>query len=159
MSRQASRRQLVDELFYEMRANGTANERFDDAAHEALGLNRTDVRCIDIVEREGGRLTAGALAELSGLTTAAVTGIVDRLEAKGYARRVRDDGDRRRVFVELTPLARKRTERIWAPMAEEANGIVAKLSTKELELLRDWFRMGRELNEREIERVKRLHFD
>ncbi len=159
MSRQSARDQVIAELFYEMRAHGTANEKFDDAAHTALGLNRTDVRCLDIVEREGGRLTAGALAELSGLTTAAVTGIIDRLERKGYARRVRDDGDRRRVFVELTPLARKRTERIWEPMAKEANGIVSKLSTKELEVLRDWFRMGREVNEREIERVRRLRFD
>jgi DNA-binding MarR family transcriptional regulator len=159
VAKKADRDRLMAELMYEMRAEGTANEKFDDAAHEALGLNRTDVRCLDIVEREGGRLTAGELAELSGLTSAAVTGILDRLEAKGYARRVRDEGDRRRVFVELTPLMHERTAQIWAPMAAEGEKVFSKLSTRELEFLCDWYRAGRELNESQIERVKKLSFE
>jgi DNA-binding MarR family transcriptional regulator len=158
MPEQSDRQELVAELMYEMQAEGTANGKFADAAHDALGLNRTDVRCLDIVEREGGRLTAGELAELSGLTGAAVTGILDRLEAKGYARRVRSDGDRRRVFVELTPLMHQRTDEIWGPMAVEGQKMVTNLSTAELGLLRDWFRAGRELNEREVERVRKLSF-
>jgi DNA-binding MarR family transcriptional regulator len=159
MSRQSERKKLLEDLHYEMRANGTANEKFDDAAAGALGINRTDMRCIDIVAREGGRLTAGALAELSGLTTAAVTAVLDRLEEKGYVRRVRDESDRRRVFVELTPLASERTHRIWGPLARKAERMFARLSVEELELLRDFFRGGKEVNEEELERVRRIGFD
>jgi DNA-binding MarR family transcriptional regulator len=159
VANQSHRDELVAELMYEMQAEGTANQKFADAAHETLGLNRTDVRCLDIIEREGGRLMAGELAELSGLMGAAVTGILDRLEAKGYARRVRDDSDRRRVFVELTQLMHERSGEIWGPMAVEGQKMVANLSTAELELLRDWFRAGRELNEREVERVRSLSFE
>ena len=158
MPSDSGRHRVLDELMYEMRAHDTASEKFDDAAHDALGLNRTDVRCLDILEREGGRLTAGALAKESGLTTAAVTGIIDRLEAKGYARRLRDDSDRRRVFVALTPLARERTARIWGPLANRADRMLAARPTKDLELLRDWYRAGREMNERELERVRKLSF-
>ena len=55
----------------------------------ANAINRTDGRCLDIVENQGP-LTAGRLAELSGLTSAAVTAVLDRMERAGYARRVRD---------------------------------------------------------------------
>jgi hypothetical protein len=76
---------------------------FDEVAYEKLGINRTDGRCLDIVENQGP-LTAGELAELSGLTTAAVTSVLDRLEQAGYARRVRSEPGQRQVMVELTPL-------------------------------------------------------
>ena len=67
-----------------------------------LGLNRTDTRCLDIIERLDG-VSAGRLASEAGLSTGAVTTVLDRLERAGYARRVPDPGDRRRVLVELTP--------------------------------------------------------
>ncbi|MGH3128797.1 MAG: MarR family transcriptional regulator [Gaiellaceae bacterium] len=70
-------------------------------------MNRTDLRCLNIIENNGA-MTAGRLAELSGLTTAAVTSVLDRLERAGYARRVRDQPDRRQVMVEVTPLLAER---------------------------------------------------
>ena len=69
-----------------------------------LGLNPTDVRCVDLLDQHG-TMTAGALAELAGLSTGAVTFLLDRLERAGFVRRVRDLEDRRRVLVELVPLA------------------------------------------------------
>jgi DNA-binding MarR family transcriptional regulator len=67
--------------------------RNDSIAHllpcQKLGINRTDLRCLNIVDNQGP-MTAGRLAELSGLTTAAVTTVLDRLERAGYARRVRN---------------------------------------------------------------------
>src|SRR6266849_3407784 len=101
------KRRLFDELMVEFRSSQNATDRFDQAVADTLGLNRTDMRCIDILEREG-RLTAGRLADRTGLTSGAVTTVIDRLEAAGYARRVRDTGDRRRVYVEITEGARQR---------------------------------------------------
>src|SRR4051794_41917527 len=83
----------MERLFYEMRRAEAATAAFDNAANEALGVNGTDARCIDIVQNEGGSLTAGRLAELSGLTTAAVTAGIDRLGGAGPPQRVRAGAD------------------------------------------------------------------
>src|ERR1041384_6586943 len=69
---------------------------------EHMGLSATDEKCIDLAMRAEGPLTAGRLAELSGLSPGAVTGVIDRLERAGYVRRVRDPHDRRKVLVEVT---------------------------------------------------------
>src|ERR1700761_5593567 len=65
-----------------------------DRAH----VSSADLECLDFVNVEG-RMTAGRLAELTGLTTGAITGVVDRLEKAGLVRRERDENDRRKVFI------------------------------------------------------------
>lgn len=74
------------------------------AAHEAvaasLNINPTDLRCLQLIAEEPD-LTPSRLAELSGLTSGAVTGVLDRLERVGFVRRDADPDDRRRVFVRV----------------------------------------------------------
>src|SRR5215218_3306779 len=94
--------QLVDRLVSEFRTSGNLDSAFDNLAAERLGVNRTDLHCLNAIENAGG-LTAGELAKVTGLTTGAVTGVIDRLERKGLARRVPDSEDRRRVKLEVTP--------------------------------------------------------
>ncbi|HEY3186711.1 MAG TPA: MarR family transcriptional regulator [Solirubrobacteraceae bacterium] len=149
---------VLRRLIYETRASQAATERFDALAAEALGINRTDAACLDVIDNEGGVLTAGRVAELSGLTTAAVTAVLDRLEAKGYAKRVRDERDRRRVLVELTPLLRRRTEEIWGPLGAEGTRAMQRLTLDELRTVTDFVRFSRELNERHAERIRGLRF-
>ena len=96
------KRKVFEELISEIRRSQNATDRFDQAVADALGLNRTDLRCLDILEREGS-VTAGRLAQATGLTSGAMTTALDRLERAGYARRVHDASDRRRVLVEVTP--------------------------------------------------------
>jgi DNA-binding MarR family transcriptional regulator len=154
MSRE-KKQALVDELIHLARAHEAANDAFDEVAREKLGVNRTDLRCLNIIENNGP-MTAGRLAELSALTTAAVTAVLDRLERAGYARRVRDQQDRRQVMVEVTPLLAERATPIWGPLGEEARSTLARMSVEELEALSDFYRLGIELNERHIERVRNL---
>jgi DNA-binding MarR family transcriptional regulator len=154
MSRE-TKRTLVEELISLARAHEAANDAFDEVAREKLGVNRTDLRCLNIVENQGP-MNAGRLAELSGLTTAAVTAVLDRLERAGYARRVRDHGDRRQVRVEITPLLAERATPIWGPLGEEAQAVLMRMSTEELQSLMSFYRMGIELNEKHIERVRHL---
>jgi len=154
-----SKRELAGRVIYAARAAEAATQKFDSFANRALGINETDARCLNIVDNEGGTITAGRLAELSGLTTAAVTGVLDRVEAKGYARRVRDPGDRRRVLVELTPRLRERMEVIWGPLAAEADAIVKRYSADDLRLVMDWYEASREANERHAERIRDVRFD
>jgi DNA-binding MarR family transcriptional regulator len=156
MSRQ-TKDELIDELTFEVRAAQSAVDQMDDAAARALGINRTDGRCLDVIDREGP-VAAGRLAEASGLTTAAVTAVIDRLEKAGYARRVADPNDRRRVLVELTPLMRERGEVIWGPFAMFRD-VLARYTVEQLELLRDFHRMGREYNEQRAKEVREIRFE
>jgi DNA-binding MarR family transcriptional regulator len=150
--------ELIGELIHLARAHEAANDAFDEVACRKLGVNRTDLRCMNIVENQGP-MTAGRLAELSGLTTAAVTAVLDRLERAGYARRVRDTNDRRQVIVELTPLLRERATQIWSPIGKEAHELLARMSVDELKAVMEYFRGGRDLNERHVERVRNLSFE
>ena len=157
MSRELKRK-LGEQLIEVARAHEAANDAFDEVACQKLGINRTDLRCLNIVENQG-RMTAGRLAELAGLTTAAVTSVLDRLERAGYARRVRDQEDRRQVMVEVTPLLTDRAGSIWSPLGEEAMAQLARMPVEEVESLIEYFRIGVELNERHIQRVRNLSFD
>jgi DNA-binding MarR family transcriptional regulator len=76
----------------------TAVVLFHEAVAERLGLRAADHRALGLISR-AGRLSAGELAQLTGLSPGAVTGLVDRLEAAGHVRRDRDPADRRRVVV------------------------------------------------------------
>ena len=147
------KRKLFDELLDEIRQSQNATDRFDQAVADALGLNRTDMRCLDVVDREGP-VPAGRLAEATGLTTAAITTVLDRLERAGYARRVRDPNDRRRVLVELTPAARRAAGSFYEPHAALADSLYDRYTQEEIELLLEFVRFGREFNEREAARVE-----
>lgn len=72
------------------------------AIAQTIGLNATDTKCVDLIGSEpDGTVTAGRLSDLTGLTTGAITHILDRLERRGIVERVRDTEDRRRVFVRV----------------------------------------------------------
>src|SRR5688500_13571789 len=74
------------------------------------GLSASEEKALDLLERSGP-LTAGELARQSGLAPASVTALINRLEAKGFARRVQNPGDRRSVLVEVD------TERLYGTVA------------------------------------------
>ena len=136
-----------------VREEQVANEIVDEHVVEFLGINRTDGRCLDIVERHG-RMTAGALAEESGLTTGAVTALVDRLERAGYLRRARDTADRRKVFIELTPLMTTITEKLFYNMEEMFQGMMERLTPREVEAITFFLRAGSYINSQRTKLLK-----
>jgi DNA-binding MarR family transcriptional regulator len=154
-TREISREQVIADLTDALRASQNASDVFDETAAELLGVNRTDMRCMDIIERHV-RITAGELADAAGVTTGAVTAVLDRMEAAGYARRIRDTADRRRVLVELTPLAHRVGELIWGPLAEAFQRMVKRYSTEQLELFLDFMLSGETLNAGQLERIRTL---
>ncbi|GJM74993.1 hypothetical protein HMSSN036_72090 [Paenibacillus macerans] len=81
-----------------MRENGTRAVMLHQTISEKIGLNATDHKCLDYLLK-AGPVTAGRLAELTGLTTGAVTSVIDRLEQAGFATRDKDPNDRRKVLV------------------------------------------------------------
>jgi len=140
------RQALLAELSDEVRANQRATDTVDDVAAQLLGVNRTDARCLDLLDQHG-QLSAGALAAASGLTSGAITAVVDRLERLGYAHRVTDPSDRRRVLVELTPKARELSWELFGPLAEAVAPLLADYSDDQLRLLIDFHRLGREVQQ------------
>jgi DNA-binding MarR family transcriptional regulator len=154
MSRE-TKDQLAEEVILAAREEEAANDAFDEVAAQKLGVNRTDLRCLNILEYLGP-ITAGQLAEESGLTTAAVTGVLDRLEARGYARRVRGEKDRRQVTVELTPALLDRATRIWTPVGKDAADALKRMSIDELKLVANHYRTFRDIHQRHLERVQDL---
>ena len=152
------REELGKELIRLAREHEAANQAFDEVAARKLGVNQTDLRALNILENQG-RMTAGRLAELMGLTTAAITAVLDRIERAGYARRVRDEKDRRQVNVEVTPLVGERGGAIWGPLGADAQEWFARMSVEELKSVIKYHQAGRDLNERHIERVRKLSFD
>ena len=133
MARRTSkaREVLLAEVTDAFRAYQRSVDALDELTGKLMGVNRTDGRVIDLLEQHG-RLTAGELAAGAGLTTGAVTGVVDRLEERGLARRVRDDADRRKVLVEVTPRAREMSLRLYSGMAERGEKATRRYSDDEL---------------------------
>src|SRR5580658_10529881 len=149
MSRQPSRRELVQQLRSEIMGYLGAASDFNEGLAKKLKLSRTDMRCLDLIGRLGP-LTAGRLAEESGLTTGAVTFILDRLEEAGMVTRRRDTEDRRRVWVEIVPEAQERLAGLQQPIAEEMRQVAQHFKADELALVRDFMRQAKEVFQRQV---------
>lgn len=159
MSRQSRKREIFAELIDEVRRSQSATDRFDSAVADALGLNRTDMRCVDSLQRAGPQ-TAGQLAEVTGLTSGAMTTALDRLERAGFVQRVRDSEDRRRVLVEVTEEAHRRAGQFYAGHLAMSERMFHDHTAEELELLLGMTRSGRRFNEEraaEVEQQNREH--
>ena len=141
------RQRLLAELGDAVRANQRATAQMDEAAAALMGVNRTDAHLLDILEQHR-RMSAGALATEASLTSGAITAAVDRLERAGYVQRIPDPDDRRRVLVEATERARQVSWELFGPMAEAASEMLADYSDEQLELVIEFNRVGRELQER-----------
>jgi len=146
------RQALIGEAGYAMQAYQRSTQAFDDAVGRALGLNPTDLRCLDwLVD---GAKAAGELSAGTGLSSAATTTLIDRLESKGFVRRVRDAVDRRRVLVEMTADGRERVDRYYGPIVTEGNALFDDASDEQLAQMRDWLVAARELTDRHRERIR-----
>jgi DNA-binding MarR family transcriptional regulator len=151
--RDSSKQDKIAALVSAFRTSGNLDRAFDNRAADALGVNLTDLHCLNIVENRGG-LTAGALAAEAGLTTGAVTGVVDRLERAGYARRVRDAKDRRRVKIEVTEAFYARADEIWHPVATEWHAELSRrFSGDQIDLISGFLDVTNELTRRHLERI------
>jgi DNA-binding MarR family transcriptional regulator len=146
---------LVAEVMLAARLQQIAYDRFHDAVAAYLGVNRSDLRCLDLLDLRG-RQTAGDLAAETGLSTGAVTAMLDRLEKAGYVRRVRDVADRRRVLVEITELAAERIQVIYQPFAASAGPVFARFTQAQLTVVRDFILVGNDFYAIQTDRVESL---
>ncbi len=125
---------LLQELEEAMRRSSAQGVLYGQTVANVAGIANSDLECMDILYLEG-RVTAGRLAEVTGLTTGAITGVVDRLEKAGLVRRERDDADRRKVFIAVVPEAIAGIGQFYVPMQQAMEKVWSAYSDAELRLL------------------------
>jgi DNA-binding MarR family transcriptional regulator len=130
---------LFDDVGTELGELRHAADRLDEAVAAQFGLNRTDLRCLGILYRRG-RVTAGELAEESGLTPGAITTVLDRMERNGYANRVADPTDRRRVLVTSTVATRELGARMYGEVELAGRAQLGQLAPDHVAVIRDYLR-------------------
>lgn len=151
------REEIIHAIREKFREMSTETLFFHQAVADLLGLYITDHKCLDFIYRFGA-MPAGRLAELTGLTTGAVTGIIDRLEEAGYVRRTNDSKDRRRTIVE--PIRDKKFESkidvIFRPLHERMHNLLFSYSDSELAFLLDVMTKSVELTHEESKKLQSL---
>ncbi len=144
MSRELPQRaELLEGLVLAGRQLSTATIMFHQAIADRLGLNVTDHKCMDLLLMKGP-LTAGELAGMTGLTTGAITAVIDRLEQAGFVRREDDPHDRRRVIVQVVPKRCRDIERLFEPFAATFGELSARYTDEELVVILDFMTRSRE---------------
>jgi DNA-binding MarR family transcriptional regulator len=146
------RSELLEEIRDAFRRNGQGQDAMDSAAAHFFGIHRTDLSLLDVLQL-GGRMTAGELAKRGNLSPGAVTAALDRLEGAGYVRRVRDEVDRRRVFVEVTDEMLRRAGQVYGPLAARSEELLGSLTDEQLRVIIGVLRRGAEM---QLERAAAL---
>jgi len=143
------REQLAAAFGTAVRRTSSLMQLVSQAAADRIGINATDLNCLNILSFSG-HMTAGELARATGLTTASITGVADRLEEAGFVRRERDARDRRRVVIRLV-LERALSDiaPVFLPMIRALEQTAARYTDDELRLIVEFY--GR------IEQVFRDH--
>jgi DNA-binding MarR family transcriptional regulator len=108
------------------------------AVADRLGLHVTDLRCLNLL-RLGGPATAGELATQTGLTTGAITRMIDRLLKGGYVRREHDEQDRRRVIVSVVQEKIDKIAPHYEVLANEFGAVMADYTAEQMELVLEVF--------------------
>jgi DNA-binding MarR family transcriptional regulator len=143
----AERTEMLDRFSGEIRKLSASVVLYASSVARTVGMNSSDMECAQIVARTGP-ITAGKLSELSGLTTGAITGVVDRLERAGWAKRVSDPKDRRRVIVQPMPRRPEYIEGLYESYGRKVLNLLADYDDRDLALVLGF-----------MERLSRINFE
>jgi DNA-binding MarR family transcriptional regulator len=145
--------ELLDGITQAIGALGGQSVLFSQAIALRLGMHPTDLDCLGLLA-EHGSATAGRLAELTGLTTGAVTRMIDRLERAGYVRRVDDKTDRRRVIVELLPDRMQLIAPHYETLQRAIQGLLGAYTQPQQVLILDFLRRSESVMRSELGRLR-----
>jgi DNA-binding MarR family transcriptional regulator len=159
--RTEKRARLLAELEVQGRRTGSVGTLHGKAIADRAGLHGTDFECLDVLDWTGP-ITAGELARRVGITSGAVTGVIDRLERGGWVRRVADRSDRRRVIVEMVPPdpTGPNAERfaqaaaLLGQLQQDMHDISERFDDDQLAAILDYLRSANEAVERSTERLR-----
>jgi DNA-binding MarR family transcriptional regulator len=141
---QESKQALVGRLMPAMRRSSAAGVLHGQAIARKVGINSSDLECLDLILLNGPS-TAGEIARRTGLTSGAVTGLIDRLERLGLVERMADAHDRRKVLVRVREDKIGPIGALFAPLEKSMQTILAGYSREELGMLLDFFERAGEV--------------
>ena len=144
----------MQEVISEMRNLGAEMDGLDQAVADRFGLNRTDMRCVEILRRLGP-MQPKDLAEAMGYTTGGITTVIDRLEESGHALRRQDRYDRRKVLVEPTALAGKQGGAIFGGLIKAFEELIAETPDTDLIVIRDFLQLSQQVLKEHATGVRR----
>ncbi|WP_040739363.1 MarR family winged helix-turn-helix transcriptional regulator [Nocardia tenerifensis] len=147
-----SKDELIGQVGSQLRLLQRSFDTFDEAAAGHLGLNRTDLRCLDVVLGRGP-LAAGELSAELKLSPAATTTVIDRLERAGLVTRAQDAVNRRRVLVAPTDAARGVAEDIFEPVGQAGAKALGRYDSDQLALILDFLRTALRVHREQAERL------
>jgi DNA-binding MarR family transcriptional regulator len=120
---------------------------------ERFGLHTTDLECLDLIYLQG-QASAGELAKATGLTSGAMTTLIDRLEAAGYVVREADPTDRRRRYVRIRAEAIGPIKAVYAPMQSAMFNLWSSFSPRDLRVIADFIRRSTDLSVTCVEKMR-----
>jgi DNA-binding MarR family transcriptional regulator len=147
-----TRSALLAGVAAEAPGQAAAAVRLSIAVAHQLGMPLTDIQCMGLLE--AGPAAPSDLAAQLGLTTGAVTKVLDRLEQSGFVARSPDPADRRRIVITADPEGFRVLAPYYAPMAEKMNRHLSGYSDDELRTVLDFMRAGRTAADEEIARIR-----
>src|SRR5262245_30328486 len=127
---------LIAALNRAMRDASGQGVLYSQVVAERVGINSTDLECLDFIVLRGP-ISAGELAAATGLTTGAITGVIDRLERAGLARRNRHGSHRRKALGRALPAVERRIGPLFQPLERGAMSVVSQCGDKDVALLLD----------------------
>lgn len=137
-----------------VQAYQAAVDDFDAALADQLGVNRTDLRCLELLLQQ--EATPNRLGSALGLTSGSVTAMLDRLEKLNYVSRSPDPDDRRKVTVRAADVVRERATALLAPMLAEGEELLDTFTEPQLRVIIDFLERTRELQQEHVERVRAM---
>lgn len=126
---------------------------FHQAVGHLLGVNVTDMKCLDILVLKGSA-SPTELAEHTGLSSGATTAVIDRLEKARLIQRRPHPKDRRGTILVLTKVARRKLPPLFASLAGAMQALVSSYSDRDLAVLDDFFAKSRLLWQEEREKLQ-----
>ncbi len=152
---QETRAEVLGALTRELQRFHRLGASFFRAAAARAGMTVTDLEVIDVLG-SSGPMTAGQLADLTGLTTGAITGMLNRLEEAGHVSRERDPDDARRVMVRLAPGKDNMREinAIFASVGKAWDELASQYDNEQLALLLEFLKRSNALSREELVRLR-----
>jgi DNA-binding MarR family transcriptional regulator len=147
------RRELIATLMRAMRESSAQGVLFSHAVAAQAGIASSDLECLDIILLSG-RATAGDLAKATGLTTGAVTGVLDRLESAGFVQRQRDPADRRKVWITVLPAVERQIAPRFHALAAAIDAVLTDYDTATLATMLEFHRRARQVLVQETEKLQ-----
>ena len=152
---QKGKQAVAGQLMLALRRSSAAGVLHSQAIARKVGINSSDLECLDLILMKGPS-TAGEIARHTGLTSGAVTGLIDRLERQGLVERAADPDDRRKVLVRVREQGIAPIAAYFAPMEKSMQALLAGYTKEELKLLIDFMERGAAFV---LERVAKLNED